>query len=182
MLLQRISTFESYARHLRQHRDEVQALHDDLFVTVTRFFRDPGVFHALVRTVFHRMMKERPRKTPIRIRTPGCATGEEAYSILIALTEFLEAMKSRGDDVEIQLFATDANATSIARARTGRYPESIALDVSQEGLRRFFVKVDGRYQVTEAAPRGLARRRARRGQARAHDGGSGAQRRRPSTA
>jgi two-component system CheB/CheR fusion protein len=150
MLLQRIPTFESYARHLRQHRAEVQALHDDLFVTVTRFFRDPDVFHALVRTVFPRMMKERPRKTPIRIWTPGCATGEEAYSILIALTEFLEATKSGGDDVEIQLFATDANAASIARARAGRYPESIALDVSPERLRRFFVKVDGQYQVTKS--------------------------------
>ena len=150
MLLQRIETFESYARHLRQHPAEVQALHDDLFVTVTRFFRDPDVFHALVRTVFPRMMKERPRNTPIRIWTPGCATGEEAYSILIALTEFLETTKSGGDDVEIQLFATDANAGSIARARAGRYPESIALDVSPERLRRFFLKADGQYQVAKS--------------------------------
>jgi two-component system CheB/CheR fusion protein len=150
MLLQRIATFESYARHLHQHRAEVQALHDDLFVTVTRFFRDPEAFHALVHTVFPRLMKERPRKTPIRIWTPGCATGEEAYSILIALTEFLETTKSGRDDVEIQLFATDANIASIARARSGRYPESIALDVSPERLRRFFVKVDGQYQVTKS--------------------------------
>ena len=150
MLLQRIATFESYARHLRQHGSEVQALHDDLFVTVTRFFRDPDVFDALLRTVFPRMMKERPRKTPIRIWTPGCATGEEAYSILIALIEFLGTTKNGGADREIQLFATDANAASIARARAGRYPESIALDVSPERLRRFFVKVDGQYQVTKA--------------------------------
>jgi len=150
MLLQRMETFESYARHLRKHPAEVQALHDDLFVTVTRFFRDPDVFHALARTVFPRIMKERPRNTPIRIWTPGCATGEEAYSILIALTEFLETEKSRGDDVAIQLFATDANGASIARARVGRYPESIALDVSPERLRRFFVKVDGQYEVTKS--------------------------------
>jgi two-component system, chemotaxis family, CheB/CheR fusion protein len=150
MLLQRIETFESYARHLRRHPAEVQALHDDLFVTVTRFFRDADVFHALARTVFSGMMKDRPRGTPIRIWTPGCATGEEAYSILIALTEFLETAKSGGDDVAIQLFATDANAASIARARAGRYPESIALDVSPERLRRFFVKVDGQYQVTKS--------------------------------
>ena len=149
MLLKRIETFESYARHLREHPAEVQALHDDLFVTVTRFFRDPDAFHALVRTVFPRMMKERPRNTPIRIWTPGCATGEEAYSILIALTEFLET-ESGGGDVAIQVFATDANAASIARARAGRYPESIALDVSPERLRRFFVRVDGQYQVIKS--------------------------------
>jgi two-component system, chemotaxis family, CheB/CheR fusion protein len=150
MLLQRIETFENYARHLRQHPAEVRALHDDLFVTVTRFFRDPDVFHALAQAVFPRMMKDRPQGTPIRIWTPGCATGEEAYSILIALTEFLETAKSGEDDITIQLFATDANAASIARARAGRYPESIALDVSPERLRRFFVKVDGQYEVTKS--------------------------------
>jgi two-component system CheB/CheR fusion protein len=96
------------------------------------------------------MMKERPRGTPIRIWTPGCATGEEAYSILIALTEFLETAQSGRDDVAIQLFATDANSASITRARAGRYPESIELDVSPERLRRFFVKVDGQYQVSKS--------------------------------
>jgi two-component system CheB/CheR fusion protein len=150
MLLHRIETLESYALHLRRHPAEVQALHDDLFVTVTRFFRDPEVFHALAQAVFPRMMKDRPRGTPIRIWTPGCATGEEAYSILIALTEFLETTKGGGSDVAIQLFATDANAASITRARAGRYPESIALDVSPERLRRFFVKVDGQYQVSKS--------------------------------
>jgi two-component system, chemotaxis family, CheB/CheR fusion protein len=150
MLLQRIETFEGYARHLRQHPAEVQALHADLFVTVTRYFRDPDVFQALARTVFPGLMKDRPRNTPIRIWTPGCATGEEAYSILIALTEFLEATSSGAGDVAIQLFATDANAASIARARAGRYPESIALDVSPERLRRFFTKVDGHYQVIKS--------------------------------
>ena len=150
MLLHRIETLESYARHLRQHPADVQALRDDLFVTVTRFFRDPSVFHALVKTVFPRMMKNRTRGAPIRIWTPGCATGEEAYSILIALTEFLETDKSTGDAAAIQLFATDANVASITRARAGRYPESIALDVSPERLRRFFVKTDGQYQVSKS--------------------------------
>ena len=150
MLLHRIETLERYARHLRQHPAEVQALHDDLFVTVTRFFRDPDVFHALAREVFPRLVKNHPRGTPIRIWTPGCATGEEAYSILIALTEFLERAKGGTRDVEIQVFATDANSASIARARVGRYPESIALDVSPERLRRFFVKVDGQYEVAKS--------------------------------
>ena len=150
MLLHRIESLEDYAGHLRLRPAEVQALHDDLFVTVTRFFRDPDVFHVLAHTVFPRLMKDRPRGTPLRIWTPGCATGEEAYSILIALTEFLETRKKARDDVEIQLFATDANSASIARARAGRYPESIALDVSPERLRRFFVKVDGQYQVIKS--------------------------------
>ena len=147
MFLHRIETLESYAHYLRQQPAEVQALHDDLFVMVTRFFRDPQVFHALAQVVFPRLMKDRPRGTPIRVWVSGCATGEEAYSILIALTEFLDTATG-GDDVAIQMFATDANAASIAKARAGRYPESIAADVSPERLRRFFGKVDGQYQVS----------------------------------
>lgn len=149
MLLHRIETLESYAHYLRQHPAEVHALHDDLFVMVTRFFRDPEVFHALAQVVFPRLMKDRARGMPIRVWVPGCATGEEAYSILIALTEFLDTAKD-GGDVTIQMFATDANAASIAKARAGRYPESIAEDVSPERLRRFFRKVDGQYQVSKS--------------------------------
>jgi two-component system CheB/CheR fusion protein len=150
MLLHRIETLDAYARDLRRRPAEAHALHDDLFVTVTRFFRDPDTFHALAHDVFPAMMKDRPLRTPVRIWTPGCATGEEAYSILIALTEFLETGKKGRDDIEIQLFATDANGASITKARAGRYPESIALDVSPERLRRFFTKVDGQYQVVKS--------------------------------
>jgi two-component system CheB/CheR fusion protein len=148
MLLHRIETLDRYAGHLRQHPAEVHALHADLFVTVTRFFRDPESFSALTQTALPGIMKDRPRGTPIRVWTPGCATGEEAYSILMVLKEFLD--DANVGDVPIQMFATDANETSIERARVGLYPESIALDVSAERLRRFFIKVDGQYQVRKS--------------------------------
>jgi two-component system CheB/CheR fusion protein len=148
MLLHRIETLDRYARYLRQHPAEVHALHADLFITVTRFFRDPESFSALTQTAFPRIMKDRPRGTPIRVWTPGCATGEEAYSILMVLKEFLD--EANVGDVPIQMFATDANGASIEKARVGLYPESIALDVSAERLRRFFSKADGQYQVRKS--------------------------------
>ena len=148
MLLHRIETLDRYAGYLRQHPAELHALHADLFVTVTRFFRDPESFSALTQTAFPRIMKDRPRGTPIRVWTPGCATGEEAYSVLMVLMEFLD--EANAGDISIQMFATDANGASIERARVGLYPESIALDVSAERLRRFFIKVDGQYQVRKS--------------------------------
>ena len=149
MFLHRIETLESYAHYLRQQPAEVQALHDDLFVMVTRFFRDPQVFHALAQVVFPRLMKDRPRGTPIRVWVSGCATGEEAYSILIALTEFLDTATG-GDDVAIQMFATDLSAAAIVRARTGIFPASIENEVSADRLRRFFIRADGRYRISKA--------------------------------
>ena len=77
---------------------------------------------------------------------PGCATGEEAYSIAIALLEYL------GDDANstpVQVFATDVSEEAIERARAGVYPESITGDVSPERLRRFFTRVDDQYRVSK---------------------------------
>jgi two-component system CheB/CheR fusion protein len=94
--------------------------------------------------VFPRLLKDSANRRPLRIWVPGCATGEEAYSVAIALLEYL------GDDVNstpVQVFATDVSEEAIDTARTGLYSESIVADVSPERLRRFFVHADGQYRV-----------------------------------
>ena len=114
---------------------------------MTGFFRDPEGFEALRRSVFPSLVKKRAADDPIRIWVPGCATGEEAYSLVIALLEFL-GEKDR--TLPIQMFATDLSAAAITRARAGTFPASIEHDVSPERLRRFFVKTDGGYQISKA--------------------------------
>jgi two-component system CheB/CheR fusion protein len=89
MLLQNMDNLESYVRYLRQTPDEAQALRDDILIQVTEFFRDAEGFEALRRNVFPSLVKERAADQPIRIWVPGCATGEEAYSLVICLLEFL---------------------------------------------------------------------------------------------
>jgi two-component system, chemotaxis family, CheB/CheR fusion protein len=75
---------------------------------------------------------------------PGCAAGEEAYSIAICLLEF---MGNQADCLPIQIFATDINELGLERARAGVYPLSIAKDVSAEQLQRWFSPTDGGYKV-----------------------------------
>ena len=147
MLLQKIDDFGTYVRHLRQTPQEAQALHDDILIQVTGFFRDPEGFEALRRSVFPSLVKQRAADAPIRIWVPGCATGEEAYSLVICLLEFLGETDSH---LPIQMFATDLSAAAVARARAGTFPASIENEVSPDRLRRFFVKTDGRYQVSKA--------------------------------
>jgi len=161
MFLRKIDSLEMYVRHLRQAPDEVQALYDDILIQVTEFFRDPHGFEALRDSVFPSLVKERHADEPIRIWVPGCATGEEAYSLVICLLEFLEETAS---NVAIQMFATDLSAAAIARARAGTFPASIENEVSAQRLRRFFMKTDGRYQIAKAirdacvfAPQNLTR-------------------------
>ncbi len=147
MLVQRQDTRGGYLAYLRLNPAELDVLYDDLLIGVTRFFRDPEVFATLQTSAFPAMMHEHIRGTPVRMWVAGCASGEEAYSLAIALLEFLGEAAA---DVAIQIFGTDLRETSIVKARAGWYPASIAEHVSPDRLRRFFVARENGYQITKA--------------------------------
>ncbi|MEX2125155.1 MAG: chemotaxis protein CheB [Woeseia sp.] len=147
MVLHPHDTLTDYARHLKDNRAELEALFEDILINVTRFFRDPEMFEELAESVFPEILKRKSSGAPIRIWTAGCSTGQEAYSLAIALSEFLD---EKPDAPEIQIFATDlSDAVSLVKARAGHYPESIEAEVSPERLRRFFRKEDGGYRVVK---------------------------------
>jgi two-component system, chemotaxis family, CheB/CheR fusion protein len=146
LALLNIASLEEYCERLENDGLELSALHRDLLINVTRFFRDPEFFDSLKKLVCPRLTRDRPADSAIRIWVPGCATGEEAYSIAISLQEyFLET----GHLYPVQIFASDISVTAIDKARSGKYGESIAADVSPENLSRYFVKIDGAYQISK---------------------------------
>jgi two-component system CheB/CheR fusion protein len=147
MALVHIDTLEDYARHLEGDADEVQALYQDCLITVTSFFRDPEAFQALCDKVFPALLKNRPPGAPIRVWVPGCATGEEVYSIVICLLERAGELKV---NPSFQVFGTDLSEEALEKARSGTYLANIAQDVSPERLQRFFTQVGARHQVTKA--------------------------------
>ena len=146
MVVHKIDRLDEYVKHLQSNPPELKALYRDMLINVTSFFRNPRAFDALKSTVFPAILKNHPPEASIRIWTPGCASGEETYSVAIALLEFLGDKSSQAN---IQFFGTDVSESSIAKARAGSYPENIQADVSPERLRRFFTKVEGRYRVTK---------------------------------
>lgn len=146
MLLERIETLAGYVEFLRQNPAEVHALYQDLLIKVTGFFRDPEAFEVLKNAIFPAILKNRPVDGTVRIWVPGCATGEEVYSLAITL---LESMGDMSSNIPVQIFATDISEESLAKARLGLYVENIALDVSQERLRRFFTRNDSHYQISK---------------------------------
>src|SRR5437763_1252459 len=131
MALHQIGTSKGYVQFLRHHPAEVEALHEDLLIKVTSFFRDPAAFEALKAEVFPGILKHRSPEEPIRVWVPGRSTGEETYSQAIALLEFLG---HRSADIPIQLFGTDLSQESIGKAGAGVYPDSIAADDCPAGL------------------------------------------------
>lgn len=147
MMLLKLDSLEAYTSHLQKHRDEVDALFQDMLIHVTGFFRDPEVFEALKREVFPNLVKDRPAGTPIRVWISGCSTGEEAYSVAMVLLEFLSELSVSH---AVQIFATDVNEAALEKARQGEYLESIATDVSPERLRRFFMKMPHGYRINKS--------------------------------
>jgi two-component system CheB/CheR fusion protein len=94
--------------------------------------------------VFPRITRGRPANETIRVWVAGCATGEEAFSIGIALQEY---MAEAGASWPVQIFASDISLVAIEKARTGTYLENIAAEVSTERLNRYFTRVEGGYRV-----------------------------------
>ena len=146
MAMGQFHDFAAYHKRLEQKPEELDALYNDLLISVTSFFRDPEVFDSLKHVVFPRIMKSRPQGSPIRIWVPGCSTGEEVYSIAMCLVEFLHDAAS---DTPIQIFGTDLNEAVISQARAGIYAAAgVTQEVSAERIRQFFVPGERGYQVT----------------------------------
>ncbi len=147
MAVNKIDSLDDYLVFLKGRQKEVEDLYSDLLIRVTGFFRDAEVFEALRTGILPALMKDRDENSPLRIWVPGCATGEEVYSLAICAMELAGAL---GVSCPVQIFGTDVSDAAVDRARSGVYPENIAADVSPDRLRRFFTKVDGSYRVTKA--------------------------------
>jgi two-component system CheB/CheR fusion protein len=146
MALRGFEKLEDYSRDLEQHREEANALCETCFITVTAFFREPAVFAELKKRVFPAMLENRGLEDPIRIWVPGCATGEEAYSIAICLVEFLEEAKV---SVPFEIFATDISETAIEKARAATYTGAALAHVSPQRLARFFTRTERGHQIAK---------------------------------
>ncbi|MBF0573279.1 MAG: chemotaxis protein CheR, partial [Desulfamplus sp.] len=137
MALQQITDIDKYIIFLEQTPIEVNALFRDMLIGVTAFFRDPKAFEEIEKRVIPELFDNRESNSTIRIWSSGCSTGEEAYSIAILLAEYQASINR---SFKIQLFATDIDSNAVNIARAGLYPASIAADISQERLSRFFTE------------------------------------------
>src|SRR5262245_57790501 len=131
---------------LRDNPDEAQALLGDLLISVTSFFRDKEAFQVLERQVIPQLFQGKQSDRSIRVWVPGCATGEEAYSIAMLLLEQASRQDMRPT---IQVFGSDIDAKALAVAREGQYPAAVEADVSEDRLRRFFMKEGDHYRVRQ---------------------------------
>lgn len=147
MSLSQIDQIADYVDLLLENPDELAALQQDLLINVTAFFRESEAFRALEQQIIPALVKRQSRDAPVRVWIPGCATGEEAYSVAMLL---FEGFAAADKPVNVQIFASDIDEQALDVARIGIYPASIAGDVSSERLKRFFIQSDeNHYQVNK---------------------------------
>lgn len=141
-----IKKVDEYLHYLQEHSEELPQLFLALLINVTHLFRDPEVFALLQAEILPQLFDQRPEDATFRVWVAGCATGEEAYSIAILLHEFRKALPHR---YTIQIYATDLDDHAIAIARAGRYPATIAQELSAERLRLYFVEEENGYRIIQ---------------------------------
>ncbi len=141
-----LASIESYLERLKTDRTEAERLFQHLLIGVTEFFRDLAAFDALVSMVFSVLLRGKQAGQPVRVWVPGCASGEEAYSLAIILREQLAQLDV---PLPVQIFATDIDEVALAVARRGHYDAGIAAHIAPERLARYFTPDGMGYQVAK---------------------------------
>jgi two-component system CheB/CheR fusion protein len=139
--LQEISQYQTF---IRENPGEAQELLKDMLISVTNFFRNNDAYATLKAQIIPQIFEKKELGDQVRVWVSGCATGEEAYSMAILLSEYAETLDHPPG---LQIFATDIDEEGITEAREGIFPESIEVDISPERLRRFFHKEDHHYRI-----------------------------------
>ncbi len=145
-LLNRIHDLQQYVELLQSDSDELEALYCDLLIGVTAFFRDREAFDALDGSVLPVLASTMSERRQLRVWIPGCASGEEAYSIAILISEFA---KSRGLTLNLKIFATDIHFRSLEVAAAGIYEKDSLKGVPEHLVEEYFDRVGGQYIVQQ---------------------------------
>lgn len=121
--LTRRDNFEQYLAFLKFHPDEMDLLMDTLTINVTEFFRDTKVFDVIEKKVIPEIFrkKEEAGLKSVNIWSCGCSSGEEPYSILMLISEYLGKKFS---EYKITINATDIDSQSLAKAKEGVFEEA----------------------------------------------------------
>lgn len=140
----RLHTVPEFTDYLATHRDELDRLYRDLLIGVTAFFRDAAVWQYVEEELVPTLLERGQANGELRIWTPGCATGEEVYSLAMLLRE---EMSRRHLPLPLKIFATDVHQPSLDTAANGIYTEEQLASVAPERIERHFTPVTNGFMV-----------------------------------
>ncbi len=143
MLATNHGNLDAYSRFAAENPKELDLLYQDLIISVTSFFRDPGIFSS-VKPYLETLLKGKAPGDEIRVWISGCATGEEAYSVAILIDQLLGSLTQ---SYRIQIFATDVDDGALAIARKGFYEAYSLRELDKDVRDTYFQPLGSGYQV-----------------------------------
>lgn len=145
MATNRVDTLEDYLDLAVARPEELESLAKDILISVTSFFRDAEAFGRL-ESYLKAILEEKPPGSEIRVWVPGCATGEEAYTIAIILAELLgEGLRH----LNVQIFATDIDLDALNLARRATFPSAALGDLPLDLIARYFQPMGDQYEIVK---------------------------------
>jgi two-component system CheB/CheR fusion protein len=137
-----IDDYGDYIDQLQVNADEFSALFNTILINVTAFFRDPEAWAYLQEEVIPALLAERGPDDPVRVWSAGCASGEEAYSLAIALTEAMGIERFRQ---QVKIYATDVDEEALTHARQATYTDRDLQALPPDLVSRYFEQHNDRY-------------------------------------
>jgi two-component system CheB/CheR fusion protein len=152
MQLVGITDFGTYRELLEVEPDEFGHLFNTILINVTSFFRDPAAWDFLRAEVLPKIAAQRGPGDPIRVWSIGCASGEEAYSLAIAIAETIGEEDYK---TNVKLYATDIDEEALTSARAASYSARDLEAVPPEFVVKYFDRINDRYVVRNDFRRAL---------------------------
>jgi two-component system CheB/CheR fusion protein len=138
----KMKSHDEYMDYLEVHPEEFAHLFNSILINVTSFFRDPPAWDFFQREVIPKILKLREEDGAIRVWSAGCASGEEAYTLVMV---FAEAMGVETFQRKVKIYATDVDEEALTAARQGIYTAPQIESVPEELRKRYFQPFNDRY-------------------------------------
>ncbi len=135
-----ITGYDQYIKALKENREYFEEFINFITINVSEFYRNPEQWRTLDTTVFPELIKKFGKN--LRIWSAACSTGDEPYSLVMALSKHLPLN-------QIRIIATDLDKQVIAKAKVGLYNEKSIAAVPDEMKRKYFTQVGPSYKISD---------------------------------
>ncbi|MFL5844539.1 MAG: CheR family methyltransferase [Solirubrobacteraceae bacterium] len=138
-----LSDHAAYTEYLELHPGEFEHLFNTILINVTAFFRDADAWEQIRQEILPPLLASIPDDEPIRVWSAACASGEEAYTVAMVLTELLgeQTFKDR-----VKIYATDVDDEALQEARAAVYSSRQVEGLDPDLLARYFERDGDRFQ------------------------------------
>lgn len=131
----RLKDYGEYIQLLKTDRDVLEEFLNHFTINVSEFYRNPDQWEFMDSTVIPLLIQRYGKN--LKIWSAACSTGDEPYSLVMALSKYIPLN-------QIRIYATDIDKTILAKAKRGLYDEKSISGVPKEFRDKYFRKMTGK--------------------------------------